>query len=86
MRLVAAVVAAIRQILLQGCDKDVHKNSPVTLDFLVSSLSRHSVNSACVVVRGAPSSIFHQNDEICSVYVPLCDEVQLKKRMIRNEN
>ena len=25
-------------------------------------------------------------DEICSVYVPLCDEVQLKKRMILNEN
>ena len=59
------LVAAIRQILFQGCAKDVHKNSPVispvTLDFLVSSLSRHSLNSACVVARGAPSSIFHQN-------------------------
>ena len=87
---VAAVVAAIKQILLQGCDKERFSQKFSSYTWLPSIQSF----STFLELRlrsgaGARSSFLDlssEYDEICSVYVPLCYEVQLKKRMILNEN
>ena len=85
---VAAVVAAIKQILLQGCDKERFSQKFSSYSWL-PSIQSFSTFLELRLRSGAWSSFLDlssEYDEICSVYVPLCDEVQLKKRMILNEN
>ena len=88
VRLVAAVVAAIKQILLQGCDKERFSQKFSSYTWL-PSIQSFSTFLELRLRSGAWSSFLDlssEYDEICSVYVPLCDEVQLKKRIILNEN
>ena len=89
VRLVAAVVAAIKQFCCRDWMWQIHRFHLFHRYTWLPSIQSFSTFLELRLRSGAWSfflDLSSEYDEICSVYVPLCDKLQLKQRMIVNEN